>query len=109
MISPDLPLLIPGVGAQGGDLEQSVKLGNQSSCALVNISRGISFAKLIPLEILTKAQDDWFPNLTLCSKSPPWAPTPGINKGKSGDIILIVLSSSTAVAPTTNPTLFLTF
>ena len=43
-LSPDLPLLIPGVGAQGGDLEKSVKLGNQSSCALVNISRGISFA-----------------------------------------------------------------
>tara|TARA_S200000501_G_C20413353_1_gene564563 strand:- start:187 stop:621 length:435 start_codon:yes stop_codon:yes gene_type:complete len=40
---PNLPMLIPGVGAQGGDLEKSVKIGNQSSCALVNISRGISF------------------------------------------------------------------
>jgi orotidine-5'-phosphate decarboxylase len=43
-ISHDLPLLIPGVGAQGGDLEQSVKIGNQSSVGIINVSRGISFA-----------------------------------------------------------------
>ncbi|MBT4555814.1 MAG: orotidine-5'-phosphate decarboxylase [Candidatus Marinimicrobia bacterium] len=43
-ISPDLSLLIPGVGAQGGDLEHSVKMGNQSGVGLINISRGISFA-----------------------------------------------------------------
>ena len=43
-ICPDLPLLVPGVGAQGGDLEESVRIGNSSSCALINISRGISFA-----------------------------------------------------------------
>ena len=43
-IAPDLPLLIPGVGAQGGDLEHSVRVGNKSSVGLINISRSISFA-----------------------------------------------------------------
>ena len=43
-IVPDLPLLIPGVGAQGGDLEHSIKVGNSSSIGLINISRSISFA-----------------------------------------------------------------
>jgi orotidine-5'-phosphate decarboxylase len=37
-------MLIPGVGAQGGDLEHSVKVGNQSGVGLINISRRISFA-----------------------------------------------------------------
>ena len=41
---PELPLLIPGVGAQGGDLHHSVKAGSQTGVALINISRGISFA-----------------------------------------------------------------
>ena len=40
----DLPLLIPGVGAQGGDLEHSLQIGNTTGVALINISRGISFA-----------------------------------------------------------------
>ena len=39
-----MPFLIPGVGAQGGDLYQSVKIGNKNGTALINISRGISFA-----------------------------------------------------------------
>ena len=43
-IVPDLPLLIPGVGAQGGDLEHSIKVGNSSGIGLINISRSISFA-----------------------------------------------------------------
>ena len=42
--SPDLPLLIPGVGAQGGDLSHSVRVGNASSIGMINISRAISFA-----------------------------------------------------------------
>ena len=43
-ISPELSLLIPGVGAQGGDLNHSVKVGNHTGVALINVSRGISFA-----------------------------------------------------------------
>ena len=43
-ISNGMPLLIPGVGAQGGDLLTSLKIGNQSGIGLINISRSISFA-----------------------------------------------------------------
>ncbi|MEE3153562.1 MAG: orotidine-5'-phosphate decarboxylase [Candidatus Neomarinimicrobiota bacterium] len=42
-IAPELPFLIPGVGAQGGDLEHSIRVGNQSGVGLINVSRGISF------------------------------------------------------------------
>ena len=43
-IAHNLPLLIPGIGAQGGDLSKSMKYGNQNGVALINISRGISYA-----------------------------------------------------------------
>jgi orotidine-5'-phosphate decarboxylase len=42
---PDHFLLVPGVGAQGGSLEEVVKYGMNSRCGLlVNSSRGIIFA-----------------------------------------------------------------
>ena len=43
---PDMPLLIPGVGVQGGDLEAAVRLGTDSRgrAALINSSRGIIYA-----------------------------------------------------------------
>ena len=40
--APDLPLLIPGIGAQGGDLEATVKAAGGKM--LINSSRGIIFA-----------------------------------------------------------------
>lgn len=42
----DMPILIPGIGAQGGDLEKSVKFGKDSYGAgfIINSSRGIIFA-----------------------------------------------------------------
>ncbi len=44
-IVPDHFLLVPGVGAQGGDLEQVAKYGMNKSCGLlVNSSRAIIFA-----------------------------------------------------------------
>lgn len=45
-LCPDLPFLIPGVGAQGGDLELTVEYGsdNQGNSAIVNISRAILYA-----------------------------------------------------------------
>lgn len=45
-ICPDLPILIPGVGTQGGDLEAAVAAGLDSHGAgiLVNSSRGIIYA-----------------------------------------------------------------
>ncbi|MFC1593391.1 orotidine-5'-phosphate decarboxylase [Candidatus Neomarinimicrobiota bacterium] len=43
-IAPKLPFLIPGIGAQGGDLKKSMQYGNEDGIAIINISRGISFA-----------------------------------------------------------------
>jgi orotidine-5'-phosphate decarboxylase len=41
---PDLPFLVPGVGAQGGDAEAAVEFGLAKGVGLVNSSRGIIFA-----------------------------------------------------------------
>ena len=43
---PEMPLLIPGVGAQGGNLEASVRAGADSNgrLAIINSSRGIIYA-----------------------------------------------------------------
>jgi orotidine 5'-phosphate decarboxylase subfamily 2 len=41
-LAPGLPILIPGVGAQGGDLEAAVKFGGQRP--IINASRSIIFA-----------------------------------------------------------------
>ena len=45
-ICPDQPILIPGVGAQGGDLKQAVHLGTDKNGnnAIINSSRGIIYA-----------------------------------------------------------------
>ena len=45
-ICPDLPFLIPGVGSQGGQLEQAVQLGVNAlgRRALINSSRGVIYA-----------------------------------------------------------------
>ncbi len=43
---PGMPLLIPGVGAQGGDLEAAIRLGtdHRGRLAIVNASRSIIYA-----------------------------------------------------------------
>lgn len=43
-IAGDMPFLIPGIGAQGGDLEASVKHGASNAPAFFNSSRGIIYA-----------------------------------------------------------------
>ncbi len=45
-IAPNLPLLIPGIGAQGGNLAMAVQFGTDENgrCALINSSRGIIYA-----------------------------------------------------------------
>ena len=44
-VAPDHFLLVPGVGAQGGDLETVCRYGMTPDCGLlVNSSRGIIFA-----------------------------------------------------------------
>jgi len=44
-IAPEAPLLIPGIGTQGGDLEKTVAagIGRERAPALVNSSRGIIY------------------------------------------------------------------
>lgn len=46
----DMPILIPGIGAQGGDLEKSVQFGKDSygTGFIINSSRGIIFASSGP-------------------------------------------------------------
>ena len=41
---PEIPFLVPGVGAQGGDAEAAVEHGLAGGVGLVNSSRGIIFA-----------------------------------------------------------------
>ncbi len=43
---PDMPLLIPGIGAQGGDLASTVRYGvdSKGEKAIINSSRGIIYA-----------------------------------------------------------------
>lgn len=43
---PDIPLLIPGIGAQGGDLAQTIRYGvdSKSEGAIINSSRQIIYA-----------------------------------------------------------------
>jgi len=41
---PDVPFLVPGVGAQGGDVEAAVEHGLADGVGLVNSTRGIVFA-----------------------------------------------------------------
>jgi orotidine-5'-phosphate decarboxylase len=43
-VVPDIPFLVPGIGAQGGDAEAAVEHGLADGVGLVNSSRGIIFA-----------------------------------------------------------------
>jgi len=45
-LAPDLPILIPGVGAQGGDLKSAVRYGcdRHGELAIINASRSIIYA-----------------------------------------------------------------
>ena len=42
--SKRLSWLVPGIGAQGGDLEKSISISNQGGVGIINISRGILYA-----------------------------------------------------------------
>ena len=57
-LCPDMPFLIPGVGAQGGDLEQSVKGGIDARGlgAIINASRQVLYASRDPGEFAGAAR-----------------------------------------------------
>lgn len=57
--APGLPFLIPGIGAQGGDLKRSMIDGNTNGNALINVSRGISFAGDLSEKAIRKAAKDY--------------------------------------------------
>ena len=42
--SSGLIWLIPGIGAQGGDLESSIKISNKNGLGIINVSRGILYS-----------------------------------------------------------------
>ena len=46
ILGEDIPLLIPGIGKQGGDIEKAVKYGTNKKglLAIINSSRGIIYA-----------------------------------------------------------------
>ncbi len=46
LMCEETPILIPGIGAQGGDLESAVNVGSNSkgSMAIINVSRGIIYS-----------------------------------------------------------------
>ena len=43
-LTEGLSWLVPGVGAQGGDLQKSVFISNHNGVGVINISRGILYA-----------------------------------------------------------------
>jgi orotidine-5'-phosphate decarboxylase len=45
-VGDNMPILIPGVGAQGGDLERAIEAGSNSAgeLAIINVARGIIYA-----------------------------------------------------------------
>lgn len=58
-IAGNIPLLIPGIGAQGGDVEKTVKAGIDSTGqnAIINSSRGIIFTSSGP-DFALKAREE---------------------------------------------------
>jgi len=58
-IAPKLPFLIPGIGMQGGDLVKSMQYGNKNGIAIINISRGISFAGDMSGKVIKNAAQEY--------------------------------------------------
>ncbi|MFQ6678320.1 MAG: orotidine-5'-phosphate decarboxylase [Fidelibacterota bacterium] len=67
--APGLPLLIPGIGAQGGALEASLTAGNTNGAALINVSRGISFAGDQGEEAIHDAAKDYVEKMRKIAKN----------------------------------------
>ena len=46
IVGEEMPILVPGIGAQGGDLERSIEHGSNSSgeLAIINVARGVIYA-----------------------------------------------------------------
>ena len=62
--SPGIPILIPGVGAQGGNLVNSMRIGNKNGIGLINISRGISFAGNMSSKSIREAASNYLSQMS---------------------------------------------
>ena len=58
-ISSGLSWLIPGIGAQGGDLEASISIGNMNGVGIVNVSRGILYAGNGSLDAIVESAQNY--------------------------------------------------
>ena len=58
-ISSGLSWLIPGIGAQGGDLEKSISIGNKNGVGIVNVSRGILYAGNGSLDAIVESAQNY--------------------------------------------------
>jgi orotidine-5'-phosphate decarboxylase len=58
-ISSGLSWLIPGIGAQGGDLEASISIGNKDGVGIVNVSRGILYAGNGSLDAIVQSAQNY--------------------------------------------------
>ncbi len=54
-----LSWLIPGIGAQGGDLGASIEIGNKTGTAVINVSRGILYAGNVSLDDVSQAAQSY--------------------------------------------------
>ena len=43
-LSFGMPWLIPGVGSQGGDLEEALQISSKNGMGIINVSRGILYS-----------------------------------------------------------------
>ena len=64
--APGLPLLIPGVGAQGGSLEKSMKHGNKDGISIINVSRSIIFSTDLSEKSIRKSAKEYVDKMREC-------------------------------------------
>jgi orotidine-5'-phosphate decarboxylase len=57
--APDLPFLIPGIGAQGGSLEAAVRVSTETAPAIITVSRGAIYPGQGSLEEIVAAVDNY--------------------------------------------------
>ena len=57
--SDKLTWLMPGIGAQGGDLENSIRIGNMNGIGIVNVSRSIIYNKDSSIDSVCSAAKDY--------------------------------------------------
>ena len=63
-IAPSLTWLVPGIGAQGGNLEESVSISNSGSgSGIINVSRSVIYAKNQTLDDIRSAAVDYNNNI----------------------------------------------